>query len=52
MVTYRSEPSIINEVEQADGIIAVSPVFKASYSGLFVVLGPRKYDTLTGVPVN
>ncbi|GAA4111907.1 FMN reductase [Enteractinococcus coprophilus] len=38
MVTFsRSEQlsEMINEVEQADGIIAVSPVFKASYSGLF-----------------
>lgn len=38
MVTFsRSErlTEAINQVEQADGIIAVSPVFKASYSGLF-----------------
>lgn len=55
MVTStRSEQltGIINEVEQADGIIAVSPVFKASYSGLFKSFWDLvEYDTLTGVPV-
>lgn len=38
MVTFsRSEAlsTVISAVEQADGIIAVSPVFKATYSGLF-----------------
>src|SRR5699024_7443764 len=38
MVTFsRSERliSMLNEVHQADGVIAVTPVFKASYSRLF-----------------
>lgn len=55
MVTFsRSErlSAIINEVEQADGIIAVSPVFKASYSGLFKSFWDLiDNDALTGVPV-
>lgn len=55
MVTFtRSEPlsEMINEVEQADGIIAVSPVFKASYSGLFKSFWDLvDNDALTGVPI-
>ncbi len=55
MVTFsRSEQlsQMINEVEQADGIIAVSPVFKASYSGLFKSFWDLvDNDALTGVPV-
>lgn len=43
---------MINEVEQADGIIAVSPVFKASYSGLFKSIWDLvDNDALTGVPI-
>src|SRR5690625_6752645 len=55
MVTFsRSErlSAIVNEVEQADGIIAVSPVFKASYSGLFKSFWDLiDNDALTGVPI-
>lgn len=55
MVTFsRSEQlaEMINEVEQADGIIAVSPVFKASYSGLFKSFWDLvDNDALTGVPI-
>ncbi|OAV51529.1 FMN reductase [Enteractinococcus helveticum] len=55
MVTFsRSEQlaEMINEVEQADGIIAVSPVFKASYSGLFKSFWDLvENDALTGVPI-
>lgn len=55
MVTFsRSEQlsEMISEVEQADGIIAVSPVFKASYSGLFKSFWDLvDNDALTGVPI-
>lgn len=55
MVTFsRSEQlsAMVNEVEQADGIIAVSPVFKASYSGLFKSFWDLiDNEALTGVPV-
>lgn len=55
MVTFsRSEKlsAMINEVEQADTIIAVSPVFKASYSGLFKSFWDLiENDALIGVPV-
>jgi len=44
--------SVIESVTSADGLIAVTPVFNASYSGLFKmffdILDP---DTLTGKPV-
>ena len=44
--------SVINSVVSADGIIAVTPIFSTSYSGLFKsfidVLDP---DALTGKPV-
>lgn len=55
LVTFsRSEQltNMINEVEQADGIIAVSPVFKASYSGLFKSFWDLiENDALSGVPI-
>lgn len=55
MVTFsRSEDlgAMIGEVEQADAIIAVSPVFKASYSGLFKSFWDLiENDALTGVPI-
>ena len=55
MVTFsRSDKlsEMITEVEQADGIIAVSPVFKASYSGLFKSFWDLvDNDALLGVPV-
>ncbi|CAM5449636.1 hypothetical protein TPAU25S_01819 [Tsukamurella paurometabola] len=39
-------------VAEADGVIAVSPVFTASYSGLFkMFVDALDPDTLTGVPV-
>lgn len=54
MVTFsRSDKlsEMISEVEQADGIITVSPVFKASYSGLFKSFWDLiDNDALTGVP--
>lgn len=54
VTSSRSErlDEIIKEVEQADGIIAVSPVFKASYSGLFKSFWDLvDNDALTGVPI-
>lgn len=55
MVTpSRSErlSQMINEVEQADAIITVSPVFKASYSGLFKSFWDLvDNDALSGVPI-
>lgn len=55
MVTFsRSDQlsEMIAEVEQADAIIAVSPVFKASYSGLFKSFWDLiENDALRGVPV-
>lgn len=55
LVTFsRSEQlnEMINEVEQADGIITVSPVFKASYSGLFKSFWDLvDNEALTGVPI-
>jgi len=55
MVTFsRSEKltEMISEVEQADAIITVSPVFKASYSGLFKSFWDLiDNDALRGVPV-
>src|SRR5699024_5712612 len=55
MVTFsRSEAlnEAIREIEQADGIIAVSPVFKASYSGLFKSFWDLiDNEALVGVPV-
>lgn len=55
MVTFsRSEQlsAMITEVEQADGIIAVSPVFKASYTGLFKSFWDLiDNDALSGVPI-
>lgn len=44
--------AIISEVEQADAVITVSPVFKASYSGLFKSFWDLiDNDALRGVPV-
>src|SRR5690625_5078545 len=55
MVTFtRSERlnTMLNEVQQADGVIAVTPVFKASYSGLFKSFWDLiDNDALTGVPI-
>lgn len=55
MVTFSQSERLrqmLNEVEQADGIIAVSPVFKASYSGLFKSFWDLvNNDALTGVPI-
>jgi len=55
MVTFsRSQKltEMISEVEQADAIITVSPVFKASYSGLFKSFWDLiDNDALRGVPV-
>lgn len=55
MVTFsRSDrlSTILNEVQQADGVIAVTPVFKASYSGLFKSFWDLiDNDALTGVPI-
>lgn len=55
MVTFsRSEKltEMIAEVEQADAVITVSPVFKASYSGLFKSFWDLvDNDALRGVPV-
>src|SRR5699024_3961603 len=42
--------ALLNEVQQADGVVAVTPVFKASYSGLFTPFWDLiDYDALTGV---
>ncbi|MFF0968635.1 CE1759 family FMN reductase [Streptomyces sp. NPDC003703] len=45
----------LDAVTEADALIAVTPVFSASYSGLFKsffdVLGAREKDALTGKPV-
>lgn len=55
MVTFSRSSRLaemVNEVEQADGIIAVSPVFKASYSGLFKSFWDLvDNEALTGVPI-
>lgn len=41
-----------NAIARADGVIAVTPVFTASYSGLFKMLfDALDPDSLTGVPV-
>lgn len=43
---------IVNEVEQADGVIAVSPVFKASHSSFFNSFWDLVDNgALTGVPI-
>ncbi|MDY6055097.1 CE1759 family FMN reductase [Micrococcus sp.] len=50
----RSEPlaEALRQVQTADGVVAVSPTFKASYSGLFKSFVDLLEDgTLTGVPV-
>lgn len=55
MVTFsRSDRlnTMLNEVQQADGVVAVTPVFKASYSGLFKSFWDLiDNDALTGVPI-
>ncbi|MFE9172493.1 FMN reductase [Streptomyces kebangsaanensis] len=47
--------SALDAVAEADGLIVVTPVFSASYSGLFKsffdVLGVRDQDALAGKPV-
>ncbi|PZG82173.1 oxidoreductase, partial [Streptomyces sp. NTH33] len=47
--------SALDAVVEADGLIVVTPVFSASYSGLFKsffdVLGVRDQDALAGKPV-
>jgi FMN reductase len=47
--------SALDAVTEADGLIVVTPVFSASYSGLFKsffdVLGVRDQDALAGKPV-
>ncbi len=44
--------STIDEVLAADGLIAVSPIFNASYSGLFkLFFDVLELDSLDGVPV-
>lgn len=47
--------SALDAVTEADGLIVVTPVFSASYSGLFKsffdVLGARDQEALTGTPV-
>jgi len=44
--------SRIDEVLAADGLIAVSPIFSASYSGLFkLFFDVIKHDGLAGMPV-
>lgn len=52
--TARSEAlqAALDEVEQADAIVTVSPTFKASYSGLFKAFWDLvDNDALRGVPV-
>ena len=52
--TARSEAlqAALDEVEQADAVVAVSPTFKASYSGLFKAFWDLvDNDALRGVPV-
>lgn len=44
--------AVIEHVRRADGLIAVSPVFNASYSGLFkLFFDVLELDSLRGVPV-
>ncbi|MFD5077341.1 CE1759 family FMN reductase [Streptomyces sp. NPDC058371] len=51
----RALGAALDAVTAADGLIVVTPVFSASYSGLFKsffdVLGVREKDALTGKPV-
>lgn len=52
--TARSQPLLdaLAEVERADAVIAVSPTFKASYSGLFkTFVDLLDHKALVGVPV-
>lgn len=44
--------AVIEQVTSADGLVVVSPVFNASYSGLFKTLvDVLPMDSLTGMPV-
>ncbi|GGK42407.1 oxidoreductase [Micrococcus flavus] len=54
VTTAKSEPLLaaLRQVEQADAVIAVSPTFKASYSGLFkAFFDLLEEESLAGVPV-
>lgn len=43
---------VLESVEQADAVIAVTPIFSASYSGLFkTFVDVLDRDALTGIPV-
>ena len=45
-------PAVIDAVTSADGVIAVTPIFSASYSGLFKsFMDVLDKDALTGMPV-
>lgn len=44
--------TVLRSVREADGLIAVSPIFSASYSGLFkLFFDVLERDELTGMPV-
>lgn len=55
MVTNNRSPElqlVLDQVEQADGVITATPTFKASYSGLFKSFWDLVDDkTLVGIPV-
>src|SRR5699024_10682128 len=55
MVTFTRSArlnTMLNEVQQADGVIGVTSVFKASYCGLFTSFWDlTDNDALTGVPI-
>ncbi|HET8776549.1 MAG TPA: NAD(P)H-dependent oxidoreductase, partial [Candidatus Limnocylindria bacterium] len=55
LLTNIPSPSLedaVDAVLKADGLVAVSPIFNASYSGLFkLFFDVIEHDALTGVPV-
>lgn len=51
-IATRRLTAVREQISQADGLIAVTPVFSASYSGLFkMMLDALDTDALNGMPV-